>query len=319
MGRALATLLAVSISSAVAARADSRESRASVVLLAPNADEQGAFLSHARAGIEGAHLSVVVPSEDGVEPRLLACRVSACLGEVAAQARASFALLVRVTVTDGLARAVTAQLSDARGVSVERSVEVRAGDVARAIAEAVAAAKLALSLGGDALLRVRTAPTGALVFVDGAVGGSAPSELRVAPGKHAVTVTLHGFVGDERQIDAVGGEAATVDITLTPAAVTQTMSGDARPSPWNYVAFAGLAVLSAPLMAWPLDVLASDGRCDSSARCAGASDFGAGHAVMLGGGVALLSLGAYFLLATPIALGAEVSSDRAALSLAGAL
>jgi hypothetical protein len=73
-------------------------------------------------------------------------------------------------------------------------------------------------------LVIRTTPPGAEVELDGALIGRTELKHGVLPGPHRIVMQLRGYEFAIREVTAVAGETATVDVTLKP-------TGKGPPSP----------------------------------------------------------------------------------------
>jgi hypothetical protein len=201
------------------------------------------------------------------------------------------------------------RISDAR---------VPLGEVAvtTAAKQAFVLAERALSLGGDALLRVKSTPVGATVLVDGGVVGQAPSEHRVKAGSHQVELQLAGFDHVQRNLEAESGRLRLVDVVLARSRLDGSAQGRApggtpRTSSLNYVAGAALLAAAAPALYSSLVTLASDGSCavelDARQRCTARVHFGALSTVLLAVGALSAGFGGYLLVARPWTVDGEIS------------
>jgi hypothetical protein len=104
----------------------------------------------------------------------------------------------------------------------------------------------------NAVLVLKSAPTGAEVHVDGELAGTTPLEYPVKPGRHKVRVALSGYRGETREVVVVPDEREQVGFNLSPAGRAATI--------WGAVsAGAGLASLGAGIA-----LLAINGREDAS-------------------------------------------------------
>ncbi|MFA7332743.1 MAG: PEGA domain-containing protein [Kiritimatiellia bacterium] len=78
--------------------------------------------------------------------------------------------------------------------------------------------KIEINLMSDsARLMVETAPTGAVVTLDGAVIGKTPQDLTaIASGKHTVELVLPGYSPFKKELSVQAGEQHTIKTTLAP-------------------------------------------------------------------------------------------------------
>jgi hypothetical protein len=61
---------------------------------------------------------------------------------------------------------------------------------------------------------VASAPTGADIYVDGKFVGDAPATLTLAPGKHAVRVSLNGYKDWTRDLSVLASSKVNLDAEL---------------------------------------------------------------------------------------------------------
>jgi hypothetical protein len=61
---------------------------------------------------------------------------------------------------------------------------------------------------------VSTIPDGADISVDGNFVGSAPATLKLAPGKHVISVSQHGFKAWSRELSVLPGSEVTLKAEL---------------------------------------------------------------------------------------------------------
>ena len=74
-----------------------------------------------------------------------------------------------------------------------------------------------------ATLSVESIPSGALIGIDGEPTGlETPSELKVPPGEHRLTLEMPGYVALEHMVHAVFGGRERLELKLSPAPVVQT-------------------------------------------------------------------------------------------------
>jgi hypothetical protein len=66
----------------------------------------------------------------------------------------------------------------------------------------------------DAALRIEPSPAGALITVNGVPLGRGTWEGPMPSGRHVVTATLDGFLGQKRELDLAKGEPTTLRLTL---------------------------------------------------------------------------------------------------------
>ncbi|MDP2989433.1 MAG: PEGA domain-containing protein, partial [Kiritimatiellota bacterium] len=78
--------------------------------------------------------------------------------------------------------------------------------------------KIEINLMSDsARLLVETAPTGAVITLDGATIGKTPQDLRaIASGKHTIELALPGFSPFQKEFSVQVGEQRTIKTTLAP-------------------------------------------------------------------------------------------------------
>lgn len=183
--------------------------------------------------------------------------------------------------------------------------------------EAYRRAELALALGREGLLRVRSTPAGALVSVDGRPAGHAPFERRFAPGSHELAFELEGFASERRTVELARGSAVELEVQLSRAGRSQA-APRSETSPLNYILGGALALGGGTAFAIGLAALLRDGDCTERAAdggCARRVSFGTRSAVLFGAGVAALAAGGVFLLLAPIEVEASADPSSARLDL----
>ena len=67
---------------------------------------------------------------------------------------------------------------------------------------------------GSGAVAVSTIPDGADISVDGLFVGSAPATLKLAPGKHVISVSQHGFKAWSRELSVLPGSEVTLKAEL---------------------------------------------------------------------------------------------------------
>jgi hypothetical protein len=135
-------------------------------------------------------------------------------------------------------------------IAQERKLEMVAG-----VREEISV-RLQVEPDTNAVLLLKSAPTGAEVHVDGELAGTTPLEYPVKPGRHKVRVALVGYRGETREVVVVPDEREQVGFNLAPAGRAATI--------WGAVSTGtGLASLGAGIA-----LLAINGREDTS-DCSG--------------------------------------------------
>lgn len=249
---------------------------------------------------------VVISEALGVQP---AC--TPALARAAAEER-GVALGLCVWVREGEA---IVDLARVGGPAGQGRASIGAG-VGRAMGEAYRRAEVAVTLGGRGLLRVSSTPQGALATLDGEPIGHAPFERRLAPGSHALRLSLEGFADAERSVEVKRGRVIDLDVRLVPesgerAAQTST-------SPLNYVLGGVLVLAAVPALGFSIATLAQEGECDvrdAAGICTERVNFGARSGVLLGAGIAALAAGALFLIWQPLEVEVSAGEEGAALGL----
>lgn len=287
------------------ALADGSASEERVIVLAP--DLPARRVAEVARGLGSVGVRAVSVQQSGLDATFAACRVMACVAE-AARLSGGRAVFVRL---EERARSNEPSLLwvlvAADGSRAQARVHAGGGDLARAAADAWAETSLELVLGGDALIRLVTRPSGATVWLDGVQLGTTPFSERVAPGEHRLVASLDGFMSQERVVRADAGRAHQVQMRLTrplsferetarvPAAETR--------GPWNFILGGTLALLALPAVITAVNTLVNDGQCVDHApdgSCRGRADYGTDSALMLMAGVVTFSTGAMIFSLQPM-------------------
>lgn len=74
--------------------------------------------------------------------------------------------------------------------------------------------RLAAQGKGPAVLFLETAPSGAIVFIDGEAVGTTPLERPVLEGTHKLRISLNGYVAEERELTFVNGVREDLKLPL---------------------------------------------------------------------------------------------------------
>lgn len=118
-------------------------------------------------------------------------------------------------------RAVLLALSSVTGKPVAVDEKDRKEIPANVQVNTVAAAndaKPVASTGGETVaVKLTSTPDGADITVDGAFVGNAPSQIKLAAGKHTIKVTSAGFKDWEREINVSPGSEVTLNAALEKA------------------------------------------------------------------------------------------------------
>lgn len=157
---------------------------------------------------------------------------------------------------------------------------------------------------------VTSEPVGATVLVDGKTAGTTPVRgFEVPVGKHTVSVSTEGFVGQERTITTVKGKTESIELTLSPTSETlaarQEEAGAKRETFGKVLRWSGVAVAAVGLGATTYFWLNADSKYDeysSSTDSDGAaalwdeteSSATYGNVSAIVGGVGLVALGVSF-------------------------
>jgi PEGA domain len=309
--RVLACALALVV--AGTARADGTASEERVILLAPELSARQ--VAEVARGLGTAGVRAVSVQQAELDATFAACRVMACVVEAA---RVSGSRAVFVRLDEGAqpsGPSLLWVLVAADGSRAQARVHARGGDLERAAADAWAETSLELVLGGDALIRLVTTPSGATVWLDGERLGTTPFAERVAPGEHRLVANLDGFVSQERVVNAEAGRAHQVQMRLTrPLSFegeTASVPAAQTRGPWNYVLGGTLALIALPALITAVNTLANDGQCVDYAAdgsCLGRAEFGTESALVLMFGVVSFSTGATIVSVQPIGPPSGVAS-----------
>ena len=74
---------------------------------------------------------------------------------------------------------------------------------------------------GSCAVAVSTIPDGADISVDGNFVGSAPATLKLAPGKHVISVSRHGLKAWSRELSVLPGSEVTLKAELEKNWITR--------------------------------------------------------------------------------------------------
>jgi hypothetical protein len=286
---------------------------ARVLVLLPSAQQDAAAWAEISRGVQSAGAHALQVADLPIDPIWAACRSPACAASAARAARLPAMLFTRLA-RDRLELSCftrDGRHTVSRMALQQRPLAVVAGDLFRDVQQK-------LSLGEQALLRVRTRPDGALVYLDGQLVGLTPFERAIAAGHHDLRVVSSGFASEVRSLDTSEGEAETVTLTLPPlmAAASRDPASSARPpSAANFVLGSLLLLASVPTLTSGYNALLDRGQCLRAAAdgCEERARFEAKHGVFLAAG-ALAVIGAtYLFIARPFRVTAEVDRNRAGL------
>jgi len=240
-----------------------------------------------------------------------ACRVLACLGELAGSRATSHALRYVVESGGGEGDHLHVWLVNAEGHAGDARVALGAGGPAAVVADAYSLARSALLLGGHGVLSIVTVPAGAAIGVDGEPAGHAPLDVHVQAGVHRITADLSGFASERERVEVEAGRTVRAELSLhrldrAPAAALRDAPGSR--SLLNPILGGVLIAGAAVALLLAGDALVSGGECESDDAAGGCTErveFGHGDAVLLGGGVLALGLGVYFIAGQPLVGGAN--------------
>jgi len=93
------------------------------------------------------------------------------------------------------------------------------------------------------VIRIRSAPSGARVLVDGEPVGVTALDYTVFPGRHRITIDKPGYQIELREVDAPVGSTIDVDVVLERSASRESGSGGRGALPW-ILGGAGVAALA---------------------------------------------------------------------------
>jgi hypothetical protein len=182
-------------------------------------DDRAVAQSAVSLALEGQGLRVVehgdVVHDDD------ACASIDCASEILRAARADLAAAVAVWGVAGRPLAgpseVFVTLADAHGNRFPGAARVVDGDVAAAARTAVLDARALQLLGPGPWLRVRGAPDGAEVHIDGKLAGSLPYRAHIDAGGHALEVRAPGMRPHARTVDIPPNTTRLLDLDITLA------------------------------------------------------------------------------------------------------
>jgi len=229
----------------------------------------------ARIRRDGASALVAALAAEGVRVRspadteallvgdpLAACAAVDCAGDVARRLGVDVAAVLSIFGEAMRAESVTVALATADGLSFGGEADVDAEHpLERAVAAALAEARIRLGAGTRGTLRVETTPPGATVHVDGEFRGETPMFRAIEPGAHRVVVSQPGRVSETREVVVELHEETTLTLTLAPVAVAAPAEG-APPRPWIGPLMLGGAGVA--LLAFDLASLATLGCSDEA-------------------------------------------------------
>lgn len=191
-------------------------------------------------GLERGRFSMLTPDEPGAE----ACDDPRCWKAYARAQGVTHVVRATIKVVER-DYDIEVELVDGRtGETVARSresCEICGVADAGALLETAAATlrtKLEALTQSPATVAVVSAPSGAIVAIDGEVIGTTPLEREVITGKHVLRVSKDGYITVEREVTFVDGVAESLQFSLekTPSRLP--------PRPWGWVTLGtGLAGL----------------------------------------------------------------------------
>lgn len=314
MSSRLALLIAAALVVAFMVRASSGHAepkrRVAVLELTIEGDAEPKLRTQLRTSLNGGLGSAgwnVVPQQ-GVaavlkeRPELAGCYTSACLGALAEKLGADRFVRARI-LAEGASYTIVLELLSATSTSgpVGRLERTCAPCTQNEVNDVVSrgAAELREGVGSQVLVRIESSPPGGKVTVDGQAAGTAPLEVPLAPGAHAVVVELDGHEPATQTLEVKdGAPPAAAVFTLAPRDAAATPRPDVttpEPAPaerggrrfgaWTWVAAgAGVALVATGIWLWTLD---GDGqRCPPQGMCAEAYETTGGSVGLIGLGLA---------------------------------
>jgi PEGA domain len=250
-------------------------------------------------GLVEAHIDVL--SADEVRARLARAADKPCLdidcaGSVLDVVGADMLVAVVVGQDGGRPVDVLVGMVDMNGHRVYGSERIADGDVARAARAAFQRALGRWPARGLVAVHVDGSPAGASVLVDGQPRGVLPVELHLQPGSHTLSVTMAGYLSEQR--------ALQLDSAHEPPELSFALARDPgaalRRRRWALGLMGGGAAgvaLGALYAGYGLHALARDGECVEGAPPCERHAFGSAGRAQLGVGAALGVLGAAALSA----------------------
>jgi hypothetical protein len=188
---------------------------------------------------------------------LAACAGLDCAGNVARRLGVDVVVVLSVFGSAARAESVTVALATADGLSFGGEADVDAETpLDRAVAAALAEARIRLGAGTRGTLRVETTPPGATVHIDGEFRGETPIFRAIEPGAHRVVVSQPGRVSETREVVVQLHEETAIALTLAPVPLAPSREEPAS-RPWLGPLVLGGA--GAALLAFDLASLATLG------------------------------------------------------------
>jgi hypothetical protein len=256
---------------------------------------------------EGTHIVSQTQAEDRVGGAAASCTGSGCVAELVrgAGADAALELMVRALPNATSAMTVEVLLVDRTGRRFPGSSPVADRDFARAARDALFDARSLQLLGQGPWLRVRSAPSGAQVLLDGHPMGSTPTRAAVRAGRHTLEVRVEGLRPHVQTVDIPADPSRQIEIgaDLAPRGQSSGVLADrdARATRANergtdrpVLGPMLLGAAGAALVAYEVIPIAGDSceHIDDSGACAERSTINRSTAVALGAlGVAAMAGG----------------------------
>jgi hypothetical protein len=253
---------------------------------------------------EGARILSQAQAEERVGGAAATCTGSGCVAELVrgAGADAALELVVKTLPNSDSATIVQVLLVDRTGRRFPGSATVARGDFARAAQDALFDARSLQLLGPGPWLRVRSAPSGAQVLLDGQPIGSTPTRAAVQAGRHTLEVRAAGLRPHVQTVDIPADASRQIEIGADLAPRGQNRATPtSRPTEASRAAIdrpvlgpALLGAAGAALVAYQIVPIAGDSceQIDDSGQCSQRSAINRGTAVAIGAiGVAAMAGG----------------------------
>ncbi len=247
----------------------------------------------------------------GASPSPDTCSDTACWNARALDAGATYLVEVRIDdagpdkqvvleVTEVHSRDVVISLRETCELCGRDELADLVGDVAANAARRIERQELVTTV-----LRVRSNPANARVFIDGVDVGPASADHPITPGPHEVRVELEGYVPTTRGDEAQRGSVAELRVQLSPRPESTGGSAAATNSRPMVIGGAvatavGLAAVGASAVMLALHGRPIKGECggadvDGDGDCRFLHNTRTGGAVLLGAGIAAAVSGAVLL------------------------
>ncbi|MEY4583281.1 MAG: hypothetical protein RL701_7984 [Pseudomonadota bacterium] len=294
-----------------------------VLLLTPTRATAPELWAGIARGLRNAGLRAVQVADLAIDPVFAACSQPECAKRAAEAAQMPALLCARESRDDTLA----VQWFERDGKALRAGITLANQSVTTTATEIATHLRRQRALGGRALLRVDSRPTGATLTIDGELAGLTPYERELNPGEHKLRVELDGRPAATRSALLQAGSVERVSVSLTrPVGPQPHQHGAAHPplndraAPLNNVFGAVLGIAALPLLIAATNSLIDDKQClASDARgCVERARFGAGDGVLLGTGIVALAGAGLFLFDQPLRIALDPRERAVSVRVGGA-